>query len=105
MDCLGCCPASLILLSEASPTDLAGVLTSLAKSQDHWGCLTLVGKVKAKKRGAVPSGKLRTILPLPALVGAIDVILAKRLNAEAEILTNELGFGFWEAAKTECQEY
>ena len=47
--------------------------------------------------------KLRTILPLPRLVAVIDVIVAKKLNAMAGIMTAELGFGFLEAAKKHRQ--
>ena len=84
LDCLGCCPASLLLMARACPSYLAHVLTSFAKSQAQWKNLTLEGKVKAKKAGAVTAAKVRTILPLPALVGAMDYILAKRLNDFAE---------------------
>lgn len=81
----------------------ADVLASLATSQEQWRGLTLVGKAEAKKKGAVPAEKLGTILPLPAIVGAMDVIVARRLNAKAEEMTNSLGFGFLEAAKTKRQ--
>lgn len=89
IDCLGCCPSSALLLSQASPEYLAKVLTSLAKSQEQWQSLTIIGRVKAKTKGPVRPSKLRTILPLPALVAASDVIVAKRLNEMAETITAE----------------
>ena len=103
LDCFGCCPSSLLLLASAAPVYLADVLTDLAKSPNQWKSMTICGKVKAKALGPVTAAKLRTILPLPALVGALDVIIAKRLNDIAENLTADVGFGFLEAAKRHQQ--
>ena len=95
----GCCPASVVLLSRACPEYLAKVFASLAKLQEQWRSLTIIGRVKAKAKGPVQASKLRTILPLPAIVAAIDVIVANRPNNLAGTLTADVGVGFLEAAR------
>ena len=99
LDSLGCCPESVRILVTVSPTYLAAVLTNLAKSQYEWASITMMGKVKAKLKGPVPAAKLRTILPLPALVGAIDYVISKRLNMIAESMTIQIVFGFLGASE------
>ena len=96
-------PSSLLLLSHASPSYLAGVLTHLAQCPSEWRLLSLTGRVKAKVKGPVAASKLRTILPLPALVGALDYIIATRLNTIADRMTSDIGFGCLEAAKKRRQ--
>jgi len=63
-------------------------------SPDVWRAWTIPGKMEAKKQAPVTAAKLRTILSLPALIGALDAILAHRLNEIADKISSQLGFGY-----------
>ena len=44
------------------------------------GSLVIVGRASAKRPGAVPPTKVRTILPLPVVLAVVDYLLAKRVH-------------------------
>jgi len=60
--------------------------------------LLIQGRAKAKIRGAIPATKIRTVMPLPVVIGVLDFIVAARMNSQSDIIAGELPFGYLECA-------
>ena len=70
----------LRLVAEARPDAVAAVLTNLASDQTEMRTIVVAGSVRAKKRGAVPASKVRSILPMPVVLCIVDTITALRMT-------------------------
>ena len=103
LDNFGICFHGLKLLFDACPQQVADMLNRLATNQSFMEMLTLRGRVKAKKPGAIPASKIRTILPMPCILSLLDSVVAKRVHQLADSFAQRVPFGFLECAKKHRQ--
>ena len=68
----------------ARPRAVRDILAKCASDISEMKSLTINGRALAKKRGAVPADKVRTIVPLPAVLSVLDCLLARRVNSIAD---------------------
>ena len=105
LDHYGCSPKALLLIAKVRPDAVASVFTTLAHDQKVMESLQLVGSVKAKKSGAVTAAKVRTILPMPALLGVIDHAVATRMSVYIDAFANTVPSSFLECARKRRQSW
>ena len=59
----------------------------------------LEGRVAAKVRGLISPTQTRAILPLPAVLGVVDVVLAKRMHTVIDTISATCSRSFLEASR------
>lgn len=103
LDHYGCSAKGLLIVAEARPGAVAAVLELLACSEPEMQSIVIQGSVKAKKPGAVPPSKVRTILPLPVVLSTIDAIVAGHMTIQIDAYAATLPHPFLECARKHRQ--
>ena len=96
---MGLCPASWQLLLTAVPEYVCAVLARLLSDPKAWDSISHHGRLLAKQAGAVPATKLRSIVPMAAIFGAADYIIALRMSGLLELYHTSLDSSFFEGAR------
>ena len=86
------------VVAEARPAAFARAISMLAGDTDELRSLVIEGRAKAKTKGAIPAGKIRTIMPLPVLLGILDFIVAMRMHSRSDAIARALPYGYLECA-------
>ena len=60
--------------------------------------LAINGKAKAKSNGPIAADKIRTVMPLPTILGILDHVVASRIHARANVIAKSLPDGYLECA-------
>ena len=80
MDKYGCSVSGLCMIFNARPEPIHKFFLRLARSKDEMESLVIQGRALAKCPGSIPATKVRTILPLPVILGVIDVLVAVQVH-------------------------
>ena len=86
----------------ACPSEATSFFERLTSSTPDASQLLVTGRVVGKTSADPPSDKLRTILPLPAVLQVIDVCISDRINAFIDSL-GPLPDGAYEGARPKTQ--
>lgn len=100
LDLYGCSAESLLIVAESRPCVVASVLQLLACSEPEMESIGIHGSVKAKKPGAVPTSKVRTILPLPVVRSTGFAIVARHMTIQIDAHAATIPHAFLVCAST-----
>lgn len=103
LDHYGCSASILQILADVRPSAVASVLGALTCSCEEMQNFTVQGTVRAKKTGPVPPQKVRTILPMPVLLGVVDGVVAQRIGAFIDDHARKVSASFLECARKHRQ--
>ena len=73
--------------------------TRMAASTSTMAELEVHGRVAAKTKGCIPPSKCRAILPLPSVLGILDVLLNGAMSATVDRVARQCGPAYLECAK------
>ena len=80
MDKYGCSVSGLRMIFNARPDLILDFFLRLSGSKDEMESLVIQGRALAECPGSIPATKVRTILPLPVILGVIDVWVAVQVH-------------------------
>ena len=98
LDHYGCSVQGCSVVAEAAPELFADVVTKLARNRSDLASVLIQGRAMAKAKGSIPASKVRTVMPLPVILGILDFVVAIRMHARSDVLAGLLPFGYLECA-------
>ena len=103
LDHYGCCAKGLSIVAQVRPAAVAAALTKLARNQKELESIVIQGSVRAKKCGAIPASKVRTILPMPVVLGVVDAIVAAKMHEHIDTFAARVPHSYLECARKHRQ--